>query len=548
MKKPDINKMSLREKAAQTLLVRQSDLLLRADKAYDELRDPSEAKEILDKNQFGGIWTHGNGDVNAMSRRYNGYFQFTTDKMVKWIKDNTKDMAIPPICAGDPSGRSYFSDLSSYTSGIIVGAANSEEYAFELGRCMASEHKAAGLNWLWAPVADLNSRFMACVLRPFSNKQDQLIRLLTAYIKGMQSIGFAATAKHFPGPDGIDTRDSHIVTTINKLPLEEWKKTQGAVFQATIDAGVYSIMSSARMYPAMDDSKIDGRYTCAGFSQKMLIDSLKGEMGFDGVIITDDVNMGGYTSYYEADEIYGRFLEAGNDVLLGVGVDALDRVMNCVERGIVSEERITDACRRVLDMKEKVGLFDDNYTRAYGDVKKITADTQNICAKIARDGITLLRNKNGLLPMKKINHVTIYTFTHRESIYSSLHVMKEAFEERGAVVDLRRRPESFEEIEEAAKKSDLIIYAGFIGFHAPKGAPSFYEDEFWSLRYAFTAGKEKSIGISLGYPFIHHYFMDDADTFVNMYSPHPTVQKAFVAAVYGENEFKGVPPLDMTVE
>ena len=67
MKKPDISKMTLREKAAQTLLVRQSDLLLRADKAYDELRDPSEAKEILDRNQFGGIWTHGNGDVNSMS-------------------------------------------------------------------------------------------------------------------------------------------------------------------------------------------------------------------------------------------------------------------------------------------------------------------------------------------------------------------------------------------------------------------------------------------------------------------------------------------------
>jgi len=547
MKKPDINKMTLREKAAQTLLVRQSDLLLRADKAYDELRDPLEAKEILDKNQFGGIWTHGNCDVNAMSRRYNGYFDFTAEKMARWIEDNTKDMTIRPVCAGDPSGKSYFKDLSTYTSGIIVGAADSEEYAFELGKCMAEEHKAAGINWLWAPVADLNNRFITGIVRAFSNKKDQLIRLLNAYIRGMQSVNVAATVKHYPGPDPNETRDAHIVTTILNTPVDEWLKEQGAVFQAAIDAGVWSVMTTGFMYPAMDDEKIGARYTCGGFSKKMVTDMLKEKMGFNGVVITDDVSMGSYTSYYEPDEIYGRFLEAGHDVLLGVGIDALDRVMKCVERGIVSEERITDACRRVLDLKEKVGLFDDDYSRAYGDVVEITARTGNLCDKIARDGITLLRNNTGLLPMKKIDHVTIYTFTHAEGIYSSMSAMKEAFEERGAVVELKRRPESFEEVQEAADKSDLIIYAGYIGFHAPKGAPSFYGEEFWSFRYAFTAGKEKSIGISLGYPFIHHYFMDDADTFVNLYSPNPAVQKAFVAAVYGEAEFKGIPPLDMNV-
>ncbi len=552
MKKPNINKMTLREKVAQTLVVRQSDLMLRADKAYDELRDPSEAKEILDRNQFGGIWIHGNHEINYMSPRYTGYFNFTVESLLKWIDDNTRDILIPPICANDPIGNKLVPELtklSTYNNAIIVGAADSEEYAFELGKCIAEEHKAVGLNWLWSPVADLNNRFSAGISRAFSNKKDQLIRMLTAYIKGMQSVNVAATIKHYPGVDPKETRDGHIVTTMINTPLDEWLKEQGAVFQAAIDAGVYSVMSSGFMYPAMDDEKVGSRYTCAGFSKKMTTDMLKEKMGFDGVVITDDVTMGSYTSYYDSDEIYGRFLEAGHDVLLGVGIDALDKVMACVEKGIVSEERITDACRRVLDLKEKVGLFDDDYTRNCGDIKEITSKTKNVSEKIARDGITLLRDRIGLLPMKKkINHVTIHTFSHAEGIYDSLNAMKEAFEERGAVVELKRRPESFEEIQEAAEKSDLIIYAGYIGFHAPKGAPSFYGDEFWSFRYAFTAGKEKSIGISLGYPFIHHYFMDDADVFVNLYSPDDAVQKAFVAAVYGESEFKGVPPLDMNVD
>lgn len=549
MKRPDLNKMTLREKVAQTLLVRQSDLMMKAECDYGELRDPKEAKEILDKNQFGGIWAHGNEDVNGMSQKYDGYFGFTTKSLLAWINENTKDMKIRPICASDADGSAVCLDMSTYIKGLIVGAANSEEYAYEMGKCIGEEYKAAGGNWLWTPSVDLLNRFSPGIVRPASNKPEQIISLSKAIIEGMQSVGVAACAKHFPGTDGKETRDSHIVNTNMKLPIADWEKGQGAIFQAMVDAGVYTVMANARTYPDMDDTKHNGRYLPAGLSKKMLIDYLKGKMGFEGVVITDDVNMGGYTSVYPEDELYARFLEAGCDVVLGVGIDALDKVMKCVERGIVTEERIDDACRRIFDLKEKLGLFDDDYERGNCDIEDVVPRTKENAYNIARDGITLLRDNIGLLPVKKdIKHVTIYTYTHKEDIYTKLNAMKEAFEERGAEVSLNRRPESFEEIEEAAKKSDLIIYAGYIGFHAPKGAPSFYDDEFWALRYAFTAGKEKSIGLSLGYPFIHYNFMDDSDVFVNLYTPNEDVQRAFVAAVYGEHEFKGVAPLNMEID
>lgn len=548
MKIPDINKMTLREKIAQTMLVRQSDLLLRADKAYGELRQPQEAGEIMRRNQFGGIWAHGNLDVNGMSDKYNGYFKFTSKSYLKWLSEVTEGVRIPVICAKDPGGKGSYSDLSNYTLGLIVGAANSTELSYELGKCMGLEHRAAGCNWLWGPNVDMMSRFMSSIVRPFSNMKEQQISMCAAFIEGMQSVGVAATAKHFPGADSTETRDSHIVTTYMRTPVEEWKKEQGAVFQAMIDEGVYTIMSKAIMYPEMDDTKVGGRYVPAGLSKKMLLEVLKGEMGFQGVVITDDVTMGGFTSYYEKDELYARFLEAGNDMLLGVSVDAVDLVEKCVHRGIVSEERINDACRRVLELKKKVGLFEEDYVRGDCLIEEIAPQTNAVIEKIAAKGITLLRDRNGLLPLKeKLNHVTIFTYTHSEGIYRKLNAMKQAFEERGATVSLRRKPESFEEVSKAADESDLIIYAGYIGFHKPKGAPSFYGDEFWALRYAFTAGKEKSIGISLGYPFIHYYFMDDADVFVNLYTPDERVQRAFVAALYGESEFQGVAPLDMEV-
>lgn len=548
MKKPDITKMTLREKIAQTCLVRQSDLLMRADKAYDELRDPAEAKEIMTKNQFGGIWVHGNTDVNSMSKKYNDYFAFDSKKYLAWFKDVISDVAIPVLGANDPSGKGSIGDLSRYPTGLIVGAANSEELAYELGRCVGLEHKAYGCNWLWAPNVDLMGRFTGGIVRPFSNIQEQQIRMCRAYFKGLQDVGVAACAKHFPGPDPNETRDGHIVTTYNKLSKAEWKQRMGTVFQAMIDAGVYTIMDSGSAFPAIDDTKIGKRYTACGLSQKVLQGLLREEMGFDGVIITDDVNMGGFTSYYEKDEIYARFLAAGNDVLLGVSIDAVDRIEACVHRGIVTEERITDACRRVLALKEKLGMFEESFAYGGVDLDAVKAKTAEIARKIAEKGLTLVRDNIGLLPLKeKPKHVTIFLYTHKESVFTQLQTMQKAFEARGARVDLRRRPESYAEVEEAAERSDLIIYAGYIGHFAPKGGPSFYGEEFWSLRYTFTAGREKSMGISLGYPFIHYFFMDDADTFVNLYTPHDKVQEAFVAALYGEIPFSGTAPLDMTV-
>ena len=113
MKKPDIRNMTLREKIAQTMIVKQSDLLLRSDKAYSELREPEETVALLKNNQYGGFWTHGNLEINGMCDKYDGYWQFTTKKYRNWLEEATVDMKIPPLCACDPSGKSRCLDLSN---------------------------------------------------------------------------------------------------------------------------------------------------------------------------------------------------------------------------------------------------------------------------------------------------------------------------------------------------------------------------------------------------------------------------------------------------
>ena len=270
-------------------------------------------------------------------------------------------------------------------------------------------------------------------------------------------------------------------------------------------------------------------------------------MGFKGVVITDDVTMGGYTSFYGHDDLYVELLKAGNDVLLGVGIDALEIVEKGVKDGRLSEERIDDACRRILDLKEKLGLFDEE-KQSETSVEEIKKHTAEVLKQIAEKSVTLLRDKIGMVPVnkEKIKKVTIVTYSHAKATISELEAMKKSFEKRGAEVVLRDKLKNFTDAKNVADESDLIVYAGYIDHHQPKGAPSFYGDTFWSLRYAFTEGIEKSIGVSLAYPYIHYNFMDDALVFANLYNTAEEIQEAFVAALYGEKKFEGVSPVDMT--
>lgn len=542
-----MEQMTVREKIAQTLLIRQSDLLLRADKDYKEARRPEEAAQIMKECQFGGVWAHGNVDVNQMEGGLDKTFHFTTESYREWMKEIKAAAKYPVICANDICGKGGFEDLGDQCQGLIVGAADSQELSFSLGQTTAREHALAECNWIWYPMVDRPSNRTVEIVRPFAGEPDKLIKHANAYIQGMQSESVAACVKHFPGQDPYETRDSHVVTTLMGISLEEWEQDQGRVFKELIDAGVYTVMTSATAFPAVDGELINGRHVPSSLSEKVVTGLLKEKLGFDGVVITDDVNMGGYTSFYDHDNLYVELIKAGHDALLGVSIDAVDIVEKGVLDGRLSMERIDDACLRMLMLKDKLGLLNGQKKVLDYTVEEAKADAACVQREIAEKGLTLLRDNAGLLPVskEKVKRVTIITYSHYEQFGEKLEILKKEFEKRGAKVVLRDKLESFTDAGEVAAQSDLIIYAGYISHHQPKGAPSLYGDVFWSLRYAFTEGKEKSLGVSFGYPFIHYNFMDDAPAFVNAYRLSEEIQKAFVAAVYGEIEFVGKAPLDM---
>ncbi len=547
--------MTLREKIGQMLLPYQYHVYFEDIGTYpNNMRSDEEVKEYIGKEQFGSYWMeqtsiHKLQQPDLMER---GEGAVKAEEYKKFIEKQDSYGKIPAFMALDAETEGaghIFSDLSVVCRPLAVGATDSEELAYKLGVCIGKELRCAGANWRWAPVADISHKLATGSMRSFSpDDPDKLIKMANAHIRGVQSQGVASTLKHFPGGDRLDYRDSHFSPHILSSDMDEWWREQGKIFKGIIDDCVYSVMVGHGAFPACDDSKLKGHYRPATVSKKIVTDLLKGELGFNGVVVTDGIVMAGLTGCYDSyEELIIDLVNAGNDVLLGTYPGAGDIIEKAVEEGMIFESRIDDACQRVLDMKEKIGLFEDDYYNLPYTVSDVVPETQKVNREIARRAITKVCDNQNLLPVDKtkVKNVTIVCSTHVDDFFDDLQHMKKCFEDRGVNVRLQRRVANDAEMKEIDETSDLIIFAVYVAPHEPKGFMSLYGEECDTYFYAFTKGKEKSIGLSMGYPHMHFNLMGNADTFINTYGRSPELMEAFVEAVFGEIPIVGKSPVQL---
>ena len=561
MKKPLLSELTLREKIGQMLAPHQWDVY---DADPSSKCDIEEVKARYKKEQFGTIRGEQVGvyyTIPGNKRQANkveGYVEggllsdntikVDTETYRKFLENHNSYVKIPIIVGGDcvVGGASVFNELSWIVNCAAMGAADSEELTFALGAAVAREMRCCGINWRWCLVVDLGNRNSFSTLRTFAiDDPERTIKHAIAYLKGMQSEGVAACVKHFPSEGRIESRDAHFTSTSNTDTMEEWWAEQGRVYKEVLSAGAYSVMVGHQSFPAMDDKKINRKYVPATISKKIVTDLLKGQLGFDGVVITDGIRMAGLYSLMPYEKLVVELVNAGNDVLLGCEVYSGDLIEAAVLDGRIPESRIDDACQRVLDMKEKLGMFEDDYYNIPYKAEDIVGETRRLSEEIAKRSITLVRDNFGLLPLNKkdIKKVSVIISTHAEHFTDKLDTLKKAFEDRGIEVYMQRRLKNTTELKEISDNSDLIIYAAYLAMHQPAGYPRFFGDEAASFYHAFNHGKEKSIGVSFGYPYIHYDTMENADTFINAYNAQPETMRAFVSAILGEIEIVGKSPV-----
>ena len=232
----------------------------------------------------------------------------------------------------------------------------------DIAAIMAEEARAIGINWTFTPVLDINAAFRSPIVatRGFGSNPERIGQQVLAQIEVFQAHGVAATAKHWPG-EGHDDRDQHLLTTINPLSRTAWEATHGGLYRQAIAAGVKAVMSAHIALPF--HAKEQGAegvevYRPASISKGLNVGLLRGELGFNGLIVSDATPMAGLGSWGPYSETLPEVINAGCDMILFAPdpVAAVGFVTKAVAEGRISAARLEEALLRVLGLKASLGL------------------------------------------------------------------------------------------------------------------------------------------------------------------------------------------------
>lgn len=294
----------------------------------------------------------------------------------------------------------------SYPYQMALGAIQGEELIYEMGVEIARQIKRSGLHINFGPVVDVNNNPQNPVInyRSFGEDKENVTKKGIAYTKGMQSQKLLATAKHFPGHGDTDT-DSHLALPQINHPFERLDELEMYPFKELINAGIGGVMVAHLDIPALDSTN-----TPSTLSKPIITGILKERLGFKGLIVTDAMNMKGVAEGNEPGVVDKEAILAGND-LLEFSEDvpkAIAEIKKAIKNGLISQKEIDERCRKILAVKQWVGL--DNYEAL--PVENVEKEVNGAGSKwlnrqLVEASLTLLKNENSLLPLKHLDTLKI---------------------------------------------------------------------------------------------------------------------------------------------
>lgn len=294
----------------------------------------------------------------------------------------------------------------SYPRQMMLGAVQNDSLIYYMGSDIAEQMKRLGIHINFAPVVDVNNNPNNPVInsRSFGEDRENVSNKGIMYMRGMQDNGLLTTAKHFPGHGDTDS-DSHYTLPSVNHDRARLDSVELYPFKKLFDARASGVMVAHLNVPALGTQP----ETPTTLTKSVVTDLLKEEMGFEGLIFTDALNMKGATKYFKAGEIEAKALEAGNDVLLfPVSVSkAISKIKKNVRKGIITKERIDESCRKVLNAKYIAGLNTFDKEKDVIETKNLTNDLNQLVYETTKRNLidaslTLIRNEKDLVPIKKL--------------------------------------------------------------------------------------------------------------------------------------------------
>ena len=356
-------------------------------------------KELMEKYHLGGC-------------RYN---QMPGQMVLNQNRILQKYAKIPVFIACNPEqgGNGVCADGTFVSSQVKIGATGKTEYAQAMGRVSGAQIKAAGCNMAFAPVVDItyNWECEEVLMRAYGNDPKMVADMGKAFMDGIhETPGMFSCAKHFPG-NGQDYRDAHLSNNVNHFGHDDWMASYGHVYKTLIDGGLDAIMGGHILMPTfMEELNPDvtaDTIMPATLSKEIMTDLLRGELGFNGMVVTDASHMVGMTNRMKRVDMLPAAINAGCDMFLFFNDPAEDyeTMLNAYKAGIISEERIAEALTRILGLKAAKGMHKKSVEELTATDEELVAALQNpefkaVAPAISKDALTLVKYKDeGVLPM-----------------------------------------------------------------------------------------------------------------------------------------------------
>ena len=434
---------------------------------------------------------------------------------------------------------------TTFPSLMALGATGDPRHAYQLGRITALEARAMGVHVPFAPVLDVNNNPDNPIIniRSFGEDPNAVADLGVAFVRGLQDFGAVATGKHFPGHGDTGT-DSHLDLPIIQVGRERLDAIELVPFRAAIAAGMQGIMTAHIAVP-----EISGETIPATVSKPVLTGLLRSDLGFDGIVFTDAMDMAAIDRLFPRGEASVRAVLAGADVIV-MPRDvkrAIDAIVGAIEEGRLTEARLDESVGRLLRLKEDLGLPEER-TVPLARVPQVVGVPQHMemAREVAEGSITLIRNERDLLPLRGTRRARVMSVSFRNpgDVLSGRYFdgrLRQTYPRLVTrSVDDATNSEAYAALLSRAGRSDLVVvsvYSNYAGRVELPDATVEFVNELARRRVTHVV-------ISFGNPYLISMF-PDARVYLLAWSSAQVSQQAAADALFGDIAITGHSPVGM---
>lgn len=542
--------MTLDEKIGQLFI------LLKAVPGVDE----NAIRSMVEKSHQGGLrWQGGNQDA-------------VYEQNILFQKHSKIPLLIAANC--DDGGNGCVPEGTFVATAAECGAGDNTENSYHVGLTAGREATAIGCNWMFNPIVDIYMNWRNTIVntRSYGDTVQVVTENARAYMKGIKEANsnMACCCKHFPG-DGVEELDQHLTLGVNTLSVKDWNSSFRKVYQTMIDEGLESIMvghialpeMSRKLRPEIKDEEI----MPATLAPELLTDLLRGEMNFNGVITTDASHMVGMTAMSKRCDAVPGAIAAGCDMFLFANdvEEDMEYLRAGMEKGIVTQERLSDAVHRVLALKAKLHMYDEAIRIPNPELKKQwigCKEHKEYTKQAAGECVTLVKDTRHLIPVnvqtKKRAYLVYVQSTPTSKAYkgdAAKQTVIDELERVGFEVDLCPNYHDLE-VKNGVSQMNLVKMLGhetrqsFIENHdivfLVMNVKGYAQENNVRIRWSCNHSCElpwynlevPTIAISLNYT-NHLIDVPQIHTFINAYGSNQENVRAAVEKICGKSKFLG---------